>query len=648
MLSPTPMARVSLVVLDRDLPRATEVLGRSGAVQLQPVGELGPWANGLEDREAAALALRLAGHRRRLQALLQALALAAGEVGEERVAPSEVAARLDEALPPIEAEVGQLARRDEELARISERLAVAAKELEVLARLPVDLRELRELKFLYLRAALVPERNLDRLRGSLAGVPHVLVPIARRDRHSLVLAFSSREHVEALERALTSAYAERADLPLEFTGTPAQALEQVQVRQGEVARAREELQQARVALAAREGPGLLRLQQELSVNTLAVEAWRQFGATERTRLMAGWVPAQDAPTIQARLQEAVGGRLVADVVAPPLAESTVSPPPTRLSNPPIIKPFETLVTTYGIPNYHELDPTPLAGFLFVLLFGVMFGDVGQGAVLALAGWFLTREIGLRGNRPFGWILMASGLSAVIFGALYGTVFLSESVIPALWFRPFEESTRAIELAIVVGIGVLTLGLALNLADAFRSRDWVAAATGRYGVLGVWFYWGAVLAAYAYLVGQRPGGVALFLLVGLPLLLLVFALPIGEAWGHGGWRRVGAGALVVSAVEVFDTAVRYVSNTVSFIRLAAFAIAHVGIGVVVLTLVALVRSFAAGAAILVVGNALVLGLEGLVVFIQALRLNYYELFTKFLRADGVAFRPFVLPGPRARR
>ncbi len=668
MWTPAPMARFLLVALDSDLPQLTGALGRYGAMHLVSVVELGPWAAPLSWQEPAVLLPQFASHERRLLALQHTLLL--GPTDQEApevtlIAPREAAARADRELAMVEADVAELLAREGQVREEGRQLALAAQQLQLFSALPVSLAELRDLHFLYFAAALVPARNLERLRGSLADLPSVLLPIARRDSYTLILAFCARGREDALERSLRSAYAQRADIPAEFAGTPHEALDQVQERQAGLHAEEEDLAQLRGALAARHGATLARIGQAVRTNGLAVGAWQRFGATARTRLVAGWVPVRVAPQLLARLRQITRGRLAADVAAPPASDSApaageavpTSPaeraegpqpgntqPPTLLQNPPFIRPFETLVRTYGTPNYHELDPTPLAGLLFVLMFGIMFGDVGEGAVLAAAGWLLTREVGLRGSRAFGWILLAAGVSAVLFGALYGTVFLSDSVIPALWFRPLQSPTFFIQVVIAFGIGVLTLALALNIAEAARNRRRVELFLGKRGLAGLWFYWALVLAAYAYLVGTPFPGAALAALLGVPLVLMYLEDPVQELF-RGGVRRAWPGfqVLAQSAVAVFDTAVRYVSNTVSFIRLAAFAISHAGVGILVLTLAALVRLQAGSLAILVVGNAFVIGLEGLVVFVQALRLDYYEFFTKFLKADGIPFQPFALPG-----
>jgi len=645
ILTPVPMARIFLVTLAGDLPRATEVLGHAGIVQLVPVADLGPWAQSLTWPEAEALAAQYDSLQRRVGAILRALTLRSTPPAQPvEIEPHRAAALADQRLAQVEAQVREIEQRERALDEEAHRLAVAAQQLQLLARLRVNLEELRQLEFLYFAAALVPEENLERLRGSLAGLPHALVPAARRDKAYLVFAFTKRELAGPLEQALQSAYAQHAELAPDLSGTPAQALRQVQAREMALLQERGRLEQARGALAARWRAEVERIAWLVAVNGAAVEAWRHLGQTEHTRLTAGWLPASALPEVEATLSEALAGRFVLRVSPPPPAapsdESTRLQPPTQLRNPAPARPFEALVTTYGQPNYHELDPTLFAALLFVLMFGIMFGDVGQGAVLAAAGWLLTREVGLRGNRTFGWILLAAGASAMVFGALYGTAFLTEGLLRALWFEPLSNPTYFIQVAVIFGIAVITLGLALNMANALRARDRVRFIADRRGLIGLWFFWGAAYAAYTLISGRPLGTVASLLLVGVPVVLMALLEPfLGFLRGK---RWPGFLVIVQSSVETFDTAVRYISNTVSFVRLAAFAIAHEGIGIMVFILAGLV-SGVGGAAIVVVGNILVIGLEGLVVFIQALRLEYYEFFTKFFRADGTPFRPFRLPG-----
>lgn len=646
------MKRLFVVALDDDLVPITRSLGEWGAVQLTRVEDLGEPLSQLTWPEGAALSSQLDGLERRLDNLMEALGIEPGHLPDEpiQVAPEQVIAETNGRLPEIEADAGQIIERQKALQREGERLALAARQLESLAPLAVDLADLRQLSFLHFAAALVPEENLGRLRGSLADTPTVILPAGQEGQRVLVLAIVPRQRQEMLQRVLRSAYAEETGLPPECTGTPAAALEQIQEQVAALNREMAAVGQARTAVAERYRDELLRLQQRVLTNQTVARAWEMFGSTQETRLLAGWVPAAVEPALAASLRETAQGPIIVQSSGPvpvwAAPQDATDPVPTALQDPPVVRPFEILVTTYGIPNYRELNPTALAGFLFVFMFGAMFGDVGHGVIIAVAGWLLARNRLRIRNPDLGWLLFGSGLSAIVFGLLYGTVFLAEETIPALWFRPLRRPDFAIVLAIAFGIGVVSLALILSSVEAYRIRDRARLVLGSRELAGLWFYWGAILSVLALATGRSLPLLAVVVLVLLPLVLMFSREPLQRLWQGAGLREAlpGPQEIIQSAIDVLDTVVRYVSNTISFVRLAAFAIAHVGIGLMFFTLAALAQNEIATAALLIVGNIFVLGLEGLVVTIQALRLDYYEFFTKFLQAGGVPFRPFVLPRP----
>ena len=639
-----------MAILDSDLSRATEEMGRYGAVHLIDFQELGDWAGKLDWREADEISATYEAYRRRVQLLLQTLAIQGVHGPEEgvQVAPRKVASETAERLPIIEADVGRVVDQQRRLQDELGRSQLLIEQLQLLAHLAINLADLRKLSFLYFAPALVPAENLDRLRGSLASVPNVILSVVYQDGAVLVFAFSAKDNSEALERALKSAYAQRRDIPEELTGTPSEALGQVRTRQMTLVKQNEEMDKAKEALAIEYRDELWRMRWRLSINGVVVDAWRHFGTTEKTRLISGWMPARSERDFLSRLSEAVGGRVVVHTEEPltPSSHASDPPVPTHLENPAIFKPFEALVNTYGIPNYREIDPTPVAGLLFVLMFGIMFGDVGQGAVLAAGGFLLGKEIVVKGHRALGWILFGCGLMATIFGLLYGSVFLLDQMIPALWFRPIRNSAFFISIAIVFGIAVVSLGLFINVVDAFLTRDYLRLFLDRYGLAGIWFYWGAIFVATQYLTGRSVDSPAIAALLGIPLLLIFSRDPLLELLESNRSKRALINPLLLfqSGIEVFDAAMRYMTNTLSYIRLAAFAISHAGMGLMVIAIVAMVRQIPLGEpTVYVIGNVFVIALEGLVVAIQALRLDYYEFFTKFFKGDGIAFHPFVIPG-----
>jgi V/A-type H+-transporting ATPase subunit I len=202
--------------------------------------------------------------------------------------------------------------------------------------------------------------------------------------------------------------------------------------------------------------------------------------------------------------------------------------------------------------------------------------------------------------------------------------------------------------VAFGVAVVSLGLVLNIMNAILTRDHSRLLLDRYGLVGIWFYWGLVFIGLEYATKGGVSALSVVVLLVVPLFLLALREPLLDfARGHGSVKNLLNPLLVFqSGIETFDTALRYFTNTLSYIRLAAFAISHAGMGLMVFTFVAMLRQVPGGEPLaLVVGNAFVIALEGLVVSIQALRLDYYEFFTKFFQGDGIPFRPLVIPDIR---
>ena len=643
MLTPAPMLRVEFLVLDRDLESLSAEVGREGALHPIDVSELGAWAGRLVWSEMDGLAAEYGSTERRLSRVQQFLRLNHSEVDlQVRVSPREVLAEARGLLDQVEPEIRGQETRLRDLETRRRRLEGLSGILAMLVGLDIDLALLRNLSFLYLAVGLMPPENLQRLDESLRDVVHVLIPVRRVGDRLLLFAWSKREDSHILDRALQSAYVERLEIPAELSGTPAQAQAQLGVWLGQLERDTEEVERQRGLLRDRWGDEIGGLGAAIEANSQVVAFWQKAGRTERTRLLAGWVPGDRFDEFVAGVGEATGGRSVVARREPSPEEDGAAPHvPTALRNPPFLRPFEVLTRTYGLPDYWDLDPTPVAAVLYVVMFGAMFGDLGQGAVLASLGAVLAMGWIVPGQGDFGRVLAASGASAMLFGLLYGSVFATEGLIPALWFRPMSNPLFLIAVAVAFGVVVLSMGLIFGIATAWRRRDRMALYLGQSGLVGIWLYWGLLAVAALAALGYRQILVAAIPLIGVPVVAIFLHGPIAHALG---WEEQGGdGAYVIqSGVETFDLVVRFASNTVSFLRLGAFALGHVGLGVTIFALAELVRGLpGAFLATIVVGNLVIIVLEALIVGIQALRLEYYEFFTKFLRGGGMAYRPFAL-------
>jgi V/A-type H+-transporting ATPase subunit I len=291
-------------------------------------------------------------------------------------------------------------------------------------------------------------------------------------------------------------------------------------------------------------------------------------------------------------------------------------PPQILDNPAWLKPFETFARAFGVPGRDEADPTPLLAVIVPLLFGYMFGDLGQGAVLLALGWWLKDRF------EIAPLLIAGGASAMVFGLLFGSVFAVEHLIPALWLHPMSDPVSVLAVPLVFAVLLLSLGqLLAGLGALWR------------GELGRWLLVDAgFLLLYLGIIG---------LLAGLSLGWL--ALP-GLIWYLiGSWlvhkRLLGA---VAAFGHLFERGMQILVNTLSFARVGAFALAHAALSAAVVTMAEATGSGLGWLLILILGNLLIIGLEGLVVSIQTTRLVLFEFFNRFLVGNGRVFRPLQAP------
>jgi V/A-type H+-transporting ATPase subunit I len=351
--------------------------------------------------------------------------------------------------------------------------------------------------------------------------------------------------------------------------------------------------------------------------------------------LAGWCPAAEVTATAARLT-GTGAALV------PLRTPGGIDPPTLLSERGAVRgAFVPLVRTYGTVPYADIDPTVPAGIVYVIMFGTMFGDAGHGALLLLTAALLylgrfRRPAPLRRLWPF---VAGAGLTATLAGVAYGEFFGPTGVLPVLWLNPLDEPTRLLAAAVALGAVLLALAYGAGIANRWREDGVVNALYAASGIAGTALFLGlGVLAGGAYL--DRPG----FTLAGAVVAFTGLAL---AGSGLFAASTGGFGGAVQTGVQLFDVLVRIGSNVVSFARLAAFGLTHAALGEIVWqgTTALAGRGPAllpAAVVVFTAGNVLAFGLEALVAGVQALRLEFYELFSRVFETQGRPFRPWHLP------
>ncbi|HUX71312.1 MAG TPA: V-type ATPase 116kDa subunit family protein [Cellulomonadaceae bacterium] len=347
--------------------------------------------------------------------------------------------------------------------------------------------------------------------------------------------------------------------------------------------------------------------------------------------LVGWTATRDLPALATAV--AVHG---ASVV--PLVHSRGVDPPTLLVGAGRPRLSRTLVDTYGTVPYADVDPSRLAAFAYVVMFGMMFGDVGHGVVLVAFGLVLRgarfpRLVTLRR----AWLFVTgAGLTSIVFGALYGEAFGPTGLVPVLWLEPLTSPVSLMLAALVVGAVLLGGAYALGTINRVREGGWAYALYARTGVAGSALFIAVGLAAWGITASVGPLVTAGGVLAAVALALILAGLVV-EAGG-------GATGIFQAVIEWVDTVARLGSNIVSFARLAAFGLTHAALLSVVWsgTTALWAPDWRAVAAVLVfvLGNVLTFALEALVAGIQALRLEYYELFSRVFLSEGRPFRAWA--------
>ena len=350
-------------------------------------------------------------------------------------------------------------------------------------------------------------------------------------------------------------------------------------------------------------------------------------------MFVGWMPKEEALRMS---RDAEGDPAVVCVLLNE-NEATQSKPPTKLKNNVFVRPFEFLVRMYGVPTYGEIDPTPFIAVTYSVFFGMMYGDVGQGAVLSIVGLFLSKFKHLK----LGAILFVVGFFSMFFGFMYGSVFGYEKLIEPVWLAPMEPDKIMILLATAIGIGALMVIVCMiySMINQIKNKNIGELLFSHNGLAGIVLYISAV--SFGLMALGTDISVPLpiyFICLLIPVILItfktVFAGLIDKSKKRDKSESVGIYAFT-SVMELVEVILGFFTNTLSFVRIAGYAISHAGLMFVVMELSG-ANSGNPNLPAIIFGNIFVMGLEGLIVFIQAMRLQYYEMFSRYYEGGGNEF------------
>ena len=377
------------------------------------------------------------------------------------------------------------------------------------------------------------------------------------------------------------------------------------------------------------------------------ELRRKVGAVKEKFYIKGFVPKKNADKFSEGFKDM---HEVEVVLLPADADANITPP-TVLKNGWFTRPFGMLVEMYGLPKYNGFNPTAFVAITYTILFGIMFGDLGQGFLLFLLGFLISRKI----NKPAGGMVTRCGLSSMVFGTLYGSVFGFEELLDPVFenfgvdFLPlkiFKQSTFILLTAVGIGIFLILVSMLINIGIGFKEKNYEKAIFGCNGIAGLVFYASVcvgVVCTMMLKIEVMSLPFKIFLIV-IPLICIFCRVPFSIAVKYKKWRlsedeedmTIG-GFIVENFFEMFEFLLSYVSNTMSFLRVGGFVLSHAGMMMVVMTLMDMTAS-AGKPVTLIIGNLFVMAMEGMIVAIQIIRLEFYEIFSRFYESDGKAFEP----------
>jgi len=509
-------------------------------------------------------------------------------------------------------------------------------DLEAFKSLDADMPSLRDLKFILFNFGRMPVVNFKQFEIYINDQEDIIFQESKRDKNYVYGVYFVLSHrKDKIDAAMSSLNFEKITIPFEYEGqifpdTPLKAYNMLLKELEEIEKEISFRHNETMYTFGINANDVTNAYKTLKKNQIYYDLRKYAAKTPNGYyIFAGWAAKPEALRLEYDMEH--DDKVIFLKEPPENAKS--STPPTSLKNNALIRPFEFFVKTYGLPKYDEIDPTPFVAVTYFLLFGMMFGDLGQGALLCLGGYFLYKYKGL----GLGKILSLVGISSMFFGLMYGSVFGIEHILPTIWLKPAESVNSILFITLVCGMVLIFISMILNMANAIKQNDKMRLFFGPNGIAGIVFYAGIIMALYDFIYGSgRFGSFLIVPFVIMPFVLIALRHPI-EGYLKDRKLHISSGMplfILETVIEAFEILLTYFTNTVSFVRIGAFALSHAGMMGVVLLLAE--RGSGYSIPIMVIGNLLVIFMEGLVVGIQALRIEFYELFSRYYEGGGREF------------
>lgn len=539
-----------------------------------------------------------------------------------------------------------LVNESTELSRQIEQCKLSIDEISHFVGLGVDFDKTLACRFVKVNFGRIPNDSYEKL-DSYKDDPYISFFTCTKDKtHHWGVYATPVDKEEYIDRIFSSLYFERCNVN-DFHGTPEQSVKILESDLQGMSKQKDAVVKKLDDYCKYNRTDINRYYSKIAELELYSSIKKNAMLYNKSFILVGWVPSDCADKLVSSLEKINSVECSVTDGKEELKHS----PPIKLKNNFFAKPYEYFVDMYGLPCYNEPDPTFFVSITFTILFGIMFGDVGQGIILTIAGYLMWK---LK-RMDIGKILMPCGIAATLTGFVYGSVFGFENALDPLYKtvglngKPvpvLESATSLVIVAAGIGVFLVFFAMLLNVFSSIRRHDYGRAIFHPSGICGIVFYLSLVIGLLCTLFGLKIINIFyIVFLVIIPLVLIYMNEPLsGLVNRKKDWKPEKWGEFFVQAFfELFETLLSYVTNTMSYLRVGTFVLVHAGMMLVFFTLAELLGGAGSiGYIIMVVfGNAFVIVLEATLVTIQVLRLEYYELFSRFYIGDGRAFKPVRL-------
>jgi V/A-type H+/Na+-transporting ATPase subunit I len=658
MLRPRKMKFFELTVFKDDINTVLEYLGTNGAMHFS---DSQPSSDNKEIARIDKIIERLHSVCKYINAEIPP------EPKEDVSIPNEASLAFTEKLCSI---LENLKGRELRAGGEKQHLLETLEEVKTFSKMNVSYTDLSHLSYLTLRIGRLDPKKHDMLRENLKGRA-LVIPLDDNDR---ILAACSRKGRFVMDSELKKIAFEPVTVPENYKNISDEMLKSLEEQLNIVETELKEITDEKAKISKESASELVKLIMSWQAALTVEQLKSRLVITGSVFVLSGWIPQYMVKEAVKGLLELCGGRVAIRSYNPDEISSVrdgKEKVPVLFKHGSFVKGFEGMVSSFGTPPYGTIDPTPLVALFYTLIFGVMFGDLGQGFVLFLLG-FLSSSRGLKimaGFRKYSTALISVGIASMFMGILNGAVFTNEELLveptrivsAAIIGHPVDRALNILPMAekggsitkllyffgFTIGIGIVlnTLGMIINITNRCILKKYIEAFFSRTGFSGLVLFWYSLFTAFRLFTGSSIKwyditviSVSFFCILFAPVIIKSIAQK-KSALEHGVFTFV-----IEVFVEVLETISTYFSNTISFVRVGAFALSHAVLSYVVFYFTeTLVVSGPAGtfpaALLLIFGNSLIIVLEGLIVAIQVVRLQYYEFFSKFFFETGVAFTPF---------